>query len=90
MNVDKYVKEVEAVYFDGHSNVQEIANWCGGMVVELVDNDGIIRKDRYLIDIPAPGGYVSAGEDFYIFKDGPSFMALDRMTFLSNFEEKYE
>lgn len=87
MNVLKYTKEVEAVYFDGITDVQEIANWCGGLVVELVDSNGRLRNDLYAIDIPSPGGYVTAGADFYVFKDGPSFFALQKDAFLTNFKE---
>lgn len=85
MNVQKYTKEVDAVFFDGITDVQEIAQWCGGLVVELVTNEGKIRSDMYAIDVPGPGGYTTAGAQFYIFKDGPSFFAVDKNTFESNF-----
>lgn len=87
MNVQKFCKQVEAVYFDGITDVQEIASWCGGLIVELVDHEGRIRSDLYAIDIPSPGGYMTAGADFYVFKDGPSFFALQKDAFLANFEE---
>lgn len=87
MNVLKYTKEVEAVYFDGITDVQEIANWCSGLIVELVDSNGRLRGDLYAIDLPSPGGYVTAGADFYIFKDGNSFFALQKDAFLTNFKE---
>lgn len=81
MKIEKYTKEIEAVYFDGITDVQEIANWCGGMVIELVDNEGRIRNDMYIIDVPCPGGYTTAGAGFYILRDGPSFFAADKATF---------
>ena len=87
MNVLKYTKEVEAVYFDGITDVQEIAAWCGGLIVELVSFDGRLRNDLYAIDLPSPGGYMTAGADFYIFKDGNSFSALQKDVFLANFEQ---
>lgn len=87
MHIQSYLKKVEAVLFDGITDVQEIAHWCGGLIVELVTNEGMIRSDMYAIDVPVPGGYTTAGKDFYIFKDGPSFMALDKNTFLKNFKE---
>lgn len=88
MKVDKYIREVEAVYFDGINNAQEIANWCGGMVVELVGSDGRIRSDMYAIDIPVPGGMMTAGVGWYIIKDGPSFFAMDGPGFESNFTKE--
>lgn len=88
MNIKTFKKEVEAVFFDGINNVQEIANWCGGEVIQLVDHQGEMRSDMYAIDIPSPGGYVTAGKDFYIFKDGPSFFALQKEIFNTNFGEK--
>lgn len=81
MNVETYTKSIEAVYFDGVSDVQEIAQWCGGMILELVGPDGSIRNDMYAIDVPCPGGFTTAGAGFYIFKDGPSFFALDKASF---------
>lgn len=81
MNVETYTKSIEAVYFDGVSDVQEIAQWCGGMIVELVGPDGRIRNDMYAIDVPCPGGFTTAGAGFYILKDGPSFFALDKASF---------
>lgn len=81
MNVETYTKSIEAVYFDGVSDVQEIAQWCGGMIVELVGPDGRIRNDMYAIDVPCPGGFTTAGAGFYILKDGPSFFALDKTSF---------
>lgn len=86
MKIEKFKKEIEAVYFDGINSAQEIANWCGGMVVELVGSDGRIRSDMYAIDIPVPGGMMTAGADFYIFKDGPSFFTTDAGSFRSNFD----
>lgn len=86
MNVQKFTKEVEAVYFDGITDAQEIANWCGGIVIELVDSEGRIRTDMYAIDIPCPGGYTTAGKDFYIFKDNQSFYAIDKLNFENDFD----
>ena len=86
MNVQKYTKEVEAVCFDGITDVQEIANWCGGLIIELVDAEGRIRDDMYAIDIPCPGGFTTAGAGFYIFKDGPSFFSADKASFEMNFD----
>lgn len=88
MKIEKYIKEIEAVVFDGSTDVQEIANWCGGMVVELVGPDGRIRDDMYAIDIPVPGGMTTAGQGSYIFKDGPSFFAMDKAGFESNFSKE--
>lgn len=85
MNVLNYFKEVEAVYFDGITDAQEIANWCGGVIVELVNSDGRIRQDMFAIDIPCPGGFTTAGAGFYIFKDGLSFFASDKASFENNF-----
>lgn len=87
MNIEKYTKEVEAVYFDGITDAQEIANWCGGIVVELVDSNGRIRQDMYVIDVPCPGGFTTAGAGFYIVKDGPSFFATSKTSFESNFQQ---
>lgn len=87
MNVQRYKKEIEAVYFDGITDVQEIAQWCGGWIVELVDAEGRIRNDMYAIDVPCPGGYTTAGAGFYIFKDGVSFIAMDKSSFEMNFGE---
>lgn len=86
MKIEKYYKEVDAVYFDGITDAQEIANWCGGIVVELVDSNGWIREDMFVIDIPCPGGFTTAGAGFYILKDGPSFFATDKASFESNFD----
>ena len=86
VNIQKFKKEIDAVHFDGITNVQEIAQWCGGMIVELIDNEGRIRNDMYAIDIPCPGGYTTAGADCYIFKDGPSFFSADRQSFEMNFD----
>lgn len=87
MKIDKYVKRIEAVHFDGATDVQEIAEWCGGLVLELVGNDGRLRKDMYVIDVPSSGGYMSAGAGFYIFRDGESFFALPEHDFKANFEK---
>lgn len=84
MNIETYTKSIEAVYFDGVSDVQEIAQWCGGMIVELVGPDGRIRNDMYAIDVPCPGGFTTAGAGFYILKDGSSFFALDKAAFESS------
>lgn len=86
MKIEKFVKEVEAVYFDGVTDVQEIAQWCGGMIGELVDPNGMIRTDMYTIDVVGPGGYMVAGAGFYIFKDGVSFFAMPAHDFLHNFK----
>lgn len=86
MKIEKFKKEIEAVYFDGLTDAQQIADWCGGMVVELVNSEGRIRSDMYVIDIPCPGGFTTAGADFYIFKDGPSFFTTDAGSFRSNFD----
>lgn len=88
MNVLNYFKEVEAVYFDGITDAQEIANWSGGVLVELVNPDGRIRQDMFAIDIPCPGGFTTAGAGFYIFKDGPSYFASDKASFESNFAKR--
>lgn len=85
MNVQKFTKEVEAVYFDGITNVEEIARWCGGNIVELVTNEGRLRTDMYAIDIPCAGGFTTAGKDFYIFKDNQSFYAIDKLNFENDF-----
>lgn len=86
MIIQTYKKEVEAVYFDGINDMQEIATWCGGMIVELIDNEGKMRTDTYLIDVPCPGGYTTAAADFFIFKDDNSFFAMDRPNFTRMFE----
>lgn len=86
MKVERFKKEVEAVYFDGITDAQEIANWCGGIVIELVDSNGRIRSDMYVIDVPCPGGFTTAGAGFYIFKDSPSFFAMDKASFESSFD----
>lgn len=85
LEIKRYVREVEAVHFDGITDVQEIAQWCGGMVVELVDNEGRLRKDTYIIDVPCPQGYTTAAKGFYIFKDQGVFYAMDGPTFKSEF-----
>lgn len=85
MKIENFTKKVEAVYFDGITDAQEIAHWCGGVVVELVNHDGRIRSDMYVIDIPCPGGFTSAGADFYIVKDGPSFFAAHKAAFEADF-----
>lgn len=81
IRIQKFTKEIEAVYFDGSNDAQEIAQWCGGMIVELVGPDGKIRKDMCAIDVPCPGGFTTAGAGFYIFRDGPSFFAMDKGSF---------
>ena len=85
MNDKQYSKTVEAVFFDGITDVQEIANWCGGIIIELVTSEGRLRNDMYCIDVPCPGGYTTAGANFYIFKDGPSFFSADKLSFEQNF-----
>lgn len=86
MQVSEYRKEVEAVYFDGITDVQEIAQWCGGMVVQLVGPDGRLRNDLYIIDVPMPGGnFSSAGQDSIIFKENGMFLAMARVEFESMF-----
>lgn len=89
MKIEKFAKEVEAVYFDGITDVQEIAQWCGGLIVELVDTEGRLRTDMYAIDVPCPGGYMTAGKDFYIFRDGESFFAGDKASFEANFQQSF-
>lgn len=87
MKIESFRKEVEAVYFDGSTDVQEIAQWCGGLIAELVDNEGRLRSDMYIIDVPGPGGYTTAARDCYVFKDGPSFFAIHKNDFLANFKK---
>lgn len=87
MNIQKFSKQVEAVHFDGKTDVQEIAQWSGGMIVELIDNNGRIRDDLYMIDIPCPGGFTTAGADSYIFKDQGVFYAMQKNDFLQGFKE---
>lgn len=86
MKIEKFKKEVEAVFFDGITDVQEIAQWCGGLIVELVDTSGRLRADMYAIDVPCPGGFTTAGQNFYIFKDNRSFYAIDKHQFESDFD----
>lgn len=86
MNVQRFTKKIKVVYFDGITDVQEIANWCGGMVVELVTPEGRVRNDMYCIDIPCPGGFTTAGANFYIFEDNGSFFSMDKISFESNFD----
>lgn len=85
MKIEKYVREVEAVHFDGISDAQEIAEWCGGLIVELVDNAGRIRSDMCIIDVPCPQGFTTAGQNSYIFKDQGVFYAMEGPTFESEF-----
>lgn len=86
METEKYIKEIEAVYFDGITDAQEIAHWCGGMVLELVNPEGRIRKDMYAIDVPLGNGqFVTAGKDFFILKDGQFFFTMPAPDFRSAF-----
>lgn len=83
MNIEKFNKTFEAVLFDGKTDLNEIANWCGGMIVELVDpSTGKINEDAYFIDIPGPEGYMTAGPNHYIFKDRNSFFTMPKEEFL--------
>lgn len=91
MDVETYTKEIEAVYFDGVTDVEQIANWCGGMVVEIVDQEGRIRRDIYAIDVPLGNGqFVTAGKDFYVLKDGNFFFTMPAGDFESAFTKKSE
>lgn len=88
METEKYIKTIEAVYFDGVTNVEQIAQWCGGSVVEILDQNGQIRRDIYAIDVPVNGDqFVTAGKDFYIFNDQQFFFALPASEFLSMFSK---
>lgn len=83
MNLENFTKHFEAVYFDGNTDKDAIAAWCGGMIVEIVEpGTGKIRDDMYMIDVPGPGGYSTAMAGSYIFKDGPSFFAMPKPDFL--------
>lgn len=88
MEIKKYTKTIEAVFFDGVNNAQEIADWCAGMVVELLDPNGRVRTDMYAIDIPVGNGdYTTAGADCYIIKESGYFFAVPVNEFNSVFTE---
>lgn len=86
MKSERFTKEIEAVFFDGVTDVEQIAQWCGGMVVEIVDQEGRIRRDMYAIDVPLGNGqFITAGKDFYVLKDGQFFFTMPAADFATAF-----
>lgn len=86
MKSERFTKEIEAVLFDGVTDVEQIAQWCGGMVVEIVDQEGRIRRDMYAIDVPLGNGqFITAGKDFYVLKDGQFFFTMPAADFATAF-----
>lgn len=83
MNKQTFTKQYEAVLFDGSTDIQQIADWCGGEIGQIIDTQtGMARTDTFIIDIPGPNGTLTtAAADFYIVKDGPSFFAMPKHEF---------
>lgn len=89
MKIEKFREikpALDAVELTAH-NMDEVAEWCGGIVTTHPRENGS-KKVRPVLEVPAPMGIMFAEPGYYILKSAFNhYIPFTKTAFLSIYEE---